>query len=126
MQVLVLDSNQLISLPSDIGHLVRLERLSVKNNALTTLPVSISQLNKLSLLDVSSNSLVELTNAVADCLRIEELNVSSNKLQVRPDSCYANLSCQILSKSSLACLGGVGHPSQLGTTAEAQDTELEQ
>ncbi len=82
MQVLVLDNNQLTSLPSDIGQLFRLEKLSVKGNALVTVPVSIKQLQKLSVLDLSANSLSELTAAVAECSQLEELNVSNNDLQV--------------------------------------------
>ena len=82
MQVLVLDSNRLTSLPTDIGQLFRLEKLSVKENALVTVPVSINQLQKLSVLDLSSNSLAELTAAVAECSQLEELNVSNNDLQV--------------------------------------------
>ncbi len=83
MQVLVLDNNQLISLPTDIGQLSRLEKLSVKENALVTVPVSIKQLQKLYVLDISANSLSELTAAVAECSQLEELNVSNNDLQVR-------------------------------------------
>ncbi len=82
MQVLVLDNNQLTSLPSDIGQLSRLEKLSVKENALVTVPVSIKQLQKLSVLDLSANSLSELTPALAECSQLEELNVSNNDLQV--------------------------------------------
>ena len=78
----MLDHNQLTSLPTDLGKLSRLEKLSVSNNALFGLPTSISQLQKLSALDVSSNSLVELTAAVASCSQLEELNVSGNALQV--------------------------------------------
>lgn len=82
VQVLVLDNNQLTSLPTDIGQLSRLEKLSVKENALVTVPVSIKQLQKLSVLDLSANSLSELTAAVAECSQLEELNVSNNDLQV--------------------------------------------
>ena len=82
IQVLTLDSNQLTSLPTDIGQLARLEKLSVKNNAISTLPISISQLQKLSVLDLSSNRLVELTHAVANCYQLEELDVGKNDLQV--------------------------------------------
>ena len=82
MQVIVLDNNQLTSLPTDIGQLFRLEKLSVKENALVTVPVSIKHLRKLSVLDLSANSLSELTAAVAECSQLEELNVSNNDLQV--------------------------------------------
>ena len=100
----MLDSNQLISLPSDIGQLVRLERLSVRNNALISLPITISQLQKLSLLDVSSNSLAELTDALADCLQLEELNVSNNKLQVDLCTCCTSLCCNIYTSIAKQCL----------------------
>ena len=101
----MLDSNHLISLPSDIGQLVRLERLSVRNNALVSLPVTISQLQKLSLLDVSSNNLAELTDAVADCLQLEELNVSNNKLQVDLCTCFQSLCCHSLNPTALVNIG---------------------
>ena len=79
----MVDSNQLTSLPTDLGQLSCLVKLSAKNNALTTLPTSISKLQNLCVLDVSSNQLVQLTAAVADCSRLEELNASDNKLQVQ-------------------------------------------
>lgn len=82
MQVLVLDNNRLSSLPTDIGLLQRLEKLSVSNNALTSLPTSTKQLHHLRVLDVSSNRLAILPEAVAGCQSLEEFNVSNNLVQV--------------------------------------------
>ena len=47
LQVLLLDSNMLTELPAGIGHLLRLERLSVAHNNLAALPASLGQLQKL-------------------------------------------------------------------------------
>ena len=47
LQVLLLDSNMLTELPTGIGQLSRLERLSVAHNSLAALPASLGQLQKL-------------------------------------------------------------------------------
>ncbi|MDF2453051.1 MAG: leucine-rich repeat-containing protein 7-like, partial [Bacteroidota bacterium] len=55
LEVLVLDANQLQSLPFDIYKAKKLRLLSVKNNHLQKLPDTICQLENLTLLDVRGN-----------------------------------------------------------------------
>ena len=55
LEVLVLDANQLQSLPVEIYKAKNLRLLSVKNNHLQKLPDSVSQLENLTLLDVRGN-----------------------------------------------------------------------
>lgn len=55
LEVLVLDGNQLESLPFEIYKLKKLRLLSVKNNHLKKIPDTISQLENLTLLDVRGN-----------------------------------------------------------------------
>ena len=122
--MLILDANQLTRLPSDIGQLVRLEKLSVNNNALTALPSTIGQLQKLLLLDVSSNSLVELTHAVADCLQLEELNASKNKLEVRHSADCARLRWQNWTWQVLLALVLQAIPGSLGQLQRLKQLNL--
>ena len=148
----MLDSNQLTNLPTDIGQLARLEKLSVSNNALLTLPTSIGQLQKLCVLDVSSNSLSELPTALAECSQLEEGNFSNNDLQV---SCTTTMTwythhllfpehifltsveamshcCDKLPHPPatttlnriLRVVSSAGDPTKLATATEGQDTEL--
>ena len=82
MQMFVLDNNRLSTLPTNIGPLQHLAKLSVSNNAVTSLPTSTKQLHHLRVLDVSSNRLAILPDAVAGCQSLEEFNVSNNLVQV--------------------------------------------
>ena len=56
LEVLVLDANQLQSIPYEIYKAKKLRFLSVKNNHLQKLPDTISQLENLTVLDVRGNS----------------------------------------------------------------------
>ena len=148
----MLDSNQLTNLPTDIGQLARLEKLSVSNNALLTLPASIGRLHKLCVLDISFNSLSELTTAMAECSQLEECNFSNNDLQVTctttitwythrllfPEHIFLTCieamshSCdKMLHAPATTTLNGIlrvvvsaGNPTKLATATEGQDTEL--
>ena len=55
LEVLVLDGNQLQSLPFDIYKAKKLRFLSVKNNHLQKIPDTICQLENLTILDVKGN-----------------------------------------------------------------------
>ena len=88
MQVLVLDNNRLASLPSAIGLLQHLEKLTVSHNVLTSMPTSTKQLLHLRVLDISSNRLPALPDSIAECEALEDFNASDNRLQV---SVYAML-----------------------------------
>jgi hypothetical protein len=55
-----LSSNQLTTLPSSIGNLTQLQKLTLYNNNLTTLPTEICNLTQLHTLQLSSNQLTTL------------------------------------------------------------------
>ena len=75
---LVLDYNQLMSLPSSIGELQRLESLSCAGNLLTTLPDTLGNLRCLGRLDVQANNLRTLPASLWKCANLYALNASSN------------------------------------------------
>ncbi|KAF7727155.1 cysteinyl-tRNA synthetase [Apophysomyces ossiformis] len=84
LENLVLDSNTLNSIPSSIGSLGKLVRLSVQNNNLDSLPVEISRLSNLKELDAQKNNLKTLPKEIWLCASLKALNCSSNLLQCFP------------------------------------------
>lgn len=84
LEELVLDSNTLISIPSSIGALRKLVRLSVQNNILESLPPEISKLTELKTLDVQKNNLKVLPKEIWLCASLQTLNCSSNLLESFP------------------------------------------
>ncbi|VDQ11115.1 unnamed protein product [Trichobilharzia regenti] len=50
-----MDTNELFSLPSEIGSLVQLEKLSASNNQLKSLPSTISRLKQMKSLHLANN-----------------------------------------------------------------------
>ncbi|KAK4054214.1 cysteinyl-tRNA synthetase [Microbotryomycetes sp. JL201] len=87
---LVLDSNQIRTLPDNIGTLVNLVHLSIKNNLLTDLPSSIGRLQRLQTLSVSGNNLPTLPATIWLCSALSSLNASSNLLNDFPDPPLSN------------------------------------
>ncbi|KAM0789498.1 hypothetical protein ACM66B_000317 [Microbotryomycetes sp. NB124-2] len=87
---LVLDSNQIRTLPDNIGTLVNLVHLSIKNNLLTDLPSTIGRLQRLQTLSVSGNNLATLPATIWLCSALSSLNASSNLLNDFPDPPLSN------------------------------------
>ena len=86
LKILLLDGNQLTSLPDELALLVKLERLSLSNNKLHSLPSVIGSLPNLSLLDVSRNQLSSLPDSMGQLENLEELDASDNRLTLIPPS----------------------------------------
>ncbi|KAI8341379.1 hypothetical protein BC941DRAFT_449807 [Chlamydoabsidia padenii] len=82
---LVLDSNTINRIPSSIGSLCRLVRLSVQNNNLDSLPAEISKLHELKILDAQKNNLKTLPKEIWLCPSLQILNCSSNLLESFPE-----------------------------------------
>ena len=82
LQVLVLDSNRLTDLPTEIGGLRKLERLQCSKNALISLPSSIGALSSLTLLNCSGNKIMALPTELGQAGSLEEIDASDNYLKV--------------------------------------------
>ena len=81
---LVLDKNQIRSLPDQLGYLRRLSFLSVSKNALNTLPSTIGHLQELEILDVHECNIRMLPPELWFCVNLKTLNVASNVLEGFP------------------------------------------
>lgn len=93
LEYLVLDSNTLSILPSSIGCLTKLVRLSVQGNNLETIPSEISKLTELKILDAQKNNLKSLPKEIWLCVSLQTLNCSSNLLESFPEPlCDTNTS----------------------------------
>ncbi|XP_046397759.1 E3 ubiquitin-protein ligase LRSAM1-like isoform X2 [Ischnura elegans] len=84
IQILNIERNHFVSLPSDINALRNLQILKVNNNRLKTLPESIGELSKLQEFDVSNNNLKHLPTTMGNLKRLQILDVRSNKLKALP------------------------------------------
>jgi adenylate cyclase len=85
LETLTLDCNTLSELPSSIGVLTKLVRLSVQANNLEALPSEISNLVELKVLDVQKNNMKTLPKEIWRCVSLQTLNCSSNLLDVFPE-----------------------------------------
>ncbi|KAI9284096.1 hypothetical protein BC943DRAFT_338368 [Umbelopsis sp. AD052] len=85
IEILVLDNNTLNSLPSSIGELRMLSKLSVQNNLLSSVPVEIAKLGQLKSLDLQKNNLKTLPKEIWLCSALQMLNCSSNLLETFPE-----------------------------------------
>ena len=81
-QWLILDSNELASLPENIQQLTSLERLSACKNSLSTLPDGVGVLQRLKVCHISGNKLSSLPASLGNCSALEELDLSGNYIQV--------------------------------------------
>ncbi len=84
LEQLLLNSNQLHSLPQWIGDLGALQTLNVNENLLTTLPDSIGNLNHLTHLEVMSNKLISLPTTIGGLGALVGLNARMNRLKTLP------------------------------------------
>lgn len=80
---LVLDQNQIVSLPS-LQDVPLLEHLSCAGNALSQLPESVGRLSKLVTLVLPNNNLRTVPATLWQCASLHSLNLSSNLLQSWP------------------------------------------
>ncbi|KAI7898152.1 uncharacterized protein BX663DRAFT_582519 [Cokeromyces recurvatus] len=116
LENLILDNNTLSALPSSIGSLKKLVRLSVQGNNLESLPPQISQLTELKVLDVQKNNLKSLPREIWLCMSLQTLNCSSNLLESFPEpysmpsTSTSSTSSNSSNKSMLSQTTNVDHP----------------
>ena len=84
--VLDLHDNEITSLPEGIGELNNLKRLNLSYNKLTCLPNEIGNLTALVSLMVQHNQLKELVENIGKLDKLEELDVSNNLLETLSSS----------------------------------------
>lgn len=80
LKVLMLDTNDLYTLPKEICLLQSLERLSLSNNVLSSLPHGISRLPHLRSLHMSNNKFEAFPLEVCEMRALEFLDLSDNLL----------------------------------------------
>lgn len=86
LAVLDIHDNGLTSLPDEIGQLVNLKRLNFSHNKLSSLPVSMASLASLSSLKLDHNSLSTLGIELSQMKQLEEMDLSNNSLSELPSS----------------------------------------
>lgn len=85
VHTIILDRNQLISLPESINSTAWLEYLSVASNSLTKISLNFSRLVNLKRLDLHGNNLKNIPSEIWQSPCLGYLNLSSNFLMEFPD-----------------------------------------
>ena len=85
LKVLMLDTNELYSLPKEIALLLHLERLSLSNNHLSSLPSGFQRLNRLRSLHAANNDFDILPVEICELPALEFLDMSDNILVTLPE-----------------------------------------
>jgi adenylate cyclase len=78
LETLILDYNQLVTLPKSLVVCTALRYLSVHNNRLNEFPETIQSLSNLSYLDLHCNNIISLPKEIWYLKRLKVLNISSN------------------------------------------------
>lgn len=86
LKVLMLDTNELQYVPSEICVLQNLERLSLSNNKLESLPKNFDQLRNLKSLHLANNNITEFPEQICRLTTLEFLDMSDNGLTSLPNS----------------------------------------
>jgi|AntAceMinimDraft_5_1070358.scaffolds.fasta_scaffold27002_1 hypothetical protein len=126
LKFLRLDTNQLMSVPADIGGLSSLTALYLRGNNLTSVPTEFGQLSSLKKLDLSNNNLTTCPPELRRLSSLKKLDLSNNNLMICPPE-LGRLSSLItldLSHNMLTAL-----PAELGrlsslTTLYLQTTKM--
>ena len=85
VHTIILDRNQLITLPESINTTCWLEYLSASCNSLNELSLNFSRLNNLKRLDLHGNNLKQIQSEIWQSQSLNVLNLSSNFLSEFPD-----------------------------------------
>ena len=118
LQELLIQGNQLTSLPESIGRLSKLKILYLSVNQLTHLPKSIGQLHRLQTLYLSVNLLSSLPDSIGQLINLQELLLQGNQLTQLPESIgqLVNLQELLLQGNQLTQLPeSIGQLTQLKT-----------
>ncbi|VDI59563.1 Hypothetical predicted protein [Mytilus galloprovincialis] len=86
LQVLSMTGNRLIRLPDCIGCLTCLQELLLNENELCSLPDRISELSQLQILNLTGNCLKELPESFGDLIKLKTLHIEENKLEILPST----------------------------------------
>lgn len=81
LQSLDLSHNLLSSLPSSISYLKHLKDLNISNNSFNALPAEFALLSSLTRLNMSANTMTEVPPSIVKLTRLKSLDLSSNSLQ---------------------------------------------
>jgi len=85
LQKMYLGSNNLSSLPDNLGNLDKLTELDISSNQLESVPSSMSLLYELELLHLGNNKLLEFASSIFTNLRkLRELQLYKNKISIIP------------------------------------------
>lgn len=86
LEELIINNNEITSIPISIGLLRELKVLIADENKIESLPVSIGSCSKLRILSLSQNQLQSLPDEVGRIAELAVLNLSSNRLNHLPFS----------------------------------------
>ncbi len=84
--ILDLSGEKLSSLPIEIGKLIHLEKLILKNNRLSCLPIECMQLNELESIDLSKNNFTKFPLILSSVKNLKRVILNRNQLYEIPDS----------------------------------------
>ena len=71
---------QITEIPKEIGHLINLEVLSLRNNKISILPKEIGHLTKLDYLDLSDNEIKEIPKEIGNLTNLKFLDLGKNQI----------------------------------------------
>lgn len=121
LAVLDVHDNALLSLPDEIGQLVNLKRLNLSHNKLSTLPNSMGCLVSLSSLKLDHNNLTSLETELGQLKQLDEMDLSCNSLSHLPASLG---SCQSLRHLNVAQNNLEWLPPEIGCLGALKDLNL--
>ena len=74
--------NSIELIPSELGQLIKLEKISLNDNELITLPCEIETCENLQEIDIVRNKLISLPRNILDLPNLNRLYISSNELDI--------------------------------------------
>ncbi|CAB4064871.1 Erbin,Protein lap4,Leucine-rich repeat-containing protein 1,Leucine-rich repeat-containing protein 7 [Lepeophtheirus salmonis] len=121
LETLILECNNIGTLPVSLFHCHGLKRLSLSDNDLHVLPEALSNLSQLVELNLSKNILSDVPDSIKQCKNLISLDLSVNPLQKIPEGCtqLLNLSELYLNDTFLEFL-----PANFGRLAKLRILEL--
>lgn len=100
LRFLILDSNQISTIPSQISELQKLQVLTLSHNHLETIPSTISKLSDLYFLDLDNNQLDNFPPHLFRIYNLEYLYIGNNKIQDLPPDIRNLSELRVLAASS--------------------------